>query len=376
MEETSNLNLPYIMPSQAQKHVTHNEALVLLDAIVQLAVQARDLSSPPESAADGERYLVPTAATGIWAGWDNAIALRLDGGWRRINPGTGWIAWIADEDTFVAFDGEEWVELGETLVRIQYLEKLGLGTAADSENPFAAKLNKALWTALASTEGGDGDLRYTLNKEGSGNVLSLLMQSSWTGHVELGLVGDDDLSCKVSDDGETWLEGFRVDHVTGQMSFPNTPVVDALSSLTGTAGSFARYDGEGEATMQQIVGTVAQSGGVPTGAIIERGTNASGSYIRFADGTQICHHRAAVNIAIDVAFGGGYRSAPQAWTFPMAFATGSTDEIIVQASAGAVSHSVQAVATSETAAVWYHMQPGSAAAEERPATLLAIGRWF
>jgi hypothetical protein len=39
----------------------------------------------------------------------------------------------------------------------------------------------------------------------------------------------------------------------------------------------------------EIVGTVAQSGGIPTGAIIERGSNANGEYVRFADGTQICY---------------------------------------------------------------------------------------
>lgn len=37
-----------------------------------------------------------------------------------------------------------------------------------------------------------------------------------------------------------------------------------------------------------ILGTVSQSGGVPTGAIIERGSNANGEYVRYADGTQIC----------------------------------------------------------------------------------------
>ncbi|HHZ7017143.1 TPA: pyocin knob domain-containing protein [Pseudomonas aeruginosa] len=37
-----------------------------------------------------------------------------------------------------------------------------------------------------------------------------------------------------------------------------------------------------------ILGTVSQSGGAPTGAIIERGSNANGEYVRFADGTQIC----------------------------------------------------------------------------------------
>ena len=37
-----------------------------------------------------------------------------------------------------------------------------------------------------------------------------------------------------------------------------------------------------------LLGTVSQSGGVPTGSIIERGSNANGEYVRFADGTQIC----------------------------------------------------------------------------------------
>jgi len=38
-----------------------------------------------------------------------------------------------------------------------------------------------------------------------------------------------------------------------------------------------------------ILGTVSQSAGIPTGAIIERGSNANGEYVRFADGTQIVH---------------------------------------------------------------------------------------
>lgn len=37
-----------------------------------------------------------------------------------------------------------------------------------------------------------------------------------------------------------------------------------------------------------VVGTVSMSGGAPTGAVLERGSNANGEYVRFADGTQIC----------------------------------------------------------------------------------------
>ena len=68
MEQTANLNLPYIMPSQAQKHVTHNEAIRLLDGLVHLAVRDRDLSAPPDTPDDGACYIVGGAASGAWNG--------------------------------------------------------------------------------------------------------------------------------------------------------------------------------------------------------------------------------------------------------------------------------------------------------------------
>ena len=52
------LKMPYIQPSQAQKHVTHNEALRLLDAIVQLVVLTHDQNSPPATPEEGGSYLV------------------------------------------------------------------------------------------------------------------------------------------------------------------------------------------------------------------------------------------------------------------------------------------------------------------------------
>ena len=47
-----------------------------------------------------------------------------------------------------------------------------------------------------------------------------------------------------------------------------------------------------------VVGTVSQSSGVPTGAVIERGGNANGGYVRFADGTQICWVTQTFNLAL------------------------------------------------------------------------------
>ena len=65
MPDTSpNLVLPYLMPSQAQKHVTHNEALQLLDAVVQLTVEAFGATTPPASPAAGQVWALGPAPGG------------------------------------------------------------------------------------------------------------------------------------------------------------------------------------------------------------------------------------------------------------------------------------------------------------------------
>ena len=219
MNETPQLKLPYIMPSQAQKHVTHNEALRMLDALVQLSVTGRDLASPPSDPAEGDRYLVASPATGVWSGQENAVAAFHDGAWSFYRPQTGWIAWIIDEATAVYWSGEVWMPFSDSIGALQNIALFGIGTTADATNPFSAKLNKALWTAKYTSEAGDGDLRYTLNKEAAGNTFSLLMQTAWSGRAEVGLVGDDDLVFKVSADGISWMEALRLANDDGAASF-------------------------------------------------------------------------------------------------------------------------------------------------------------
>ena len=110
---TTHLLLPYILASQAQKHVTHNEALRLLDAMVQLSVLDRTRTAPPASPADGDRHIVASGATGLWAGWDLNVAFWVDGVWMRLVPRPGWLAWIADEAAFVVWNGSAWDLVGE-----------------------------------------------------------------------------------------------------------------------------------------------------------------------------------------------------------------------------------------------------------------------
>jgi hypothetical protein len=110
-DTTTNLLLPYILAAQAQKHVTHNEALRMLDGLVQLSVRDRDLTASPLNPVAGDRYIVASGATGAWSGWDGDIALYGDGLWFRLPKQIGWRAWVEDEAALVVWEGSQWDDL-------------------------------------------------------------------------------------------------------------------------------------------------------------------------------------------------------------------------------------------------------------------------
>lgn len=109
MSKTAQLGLPLVLPAQAQKHVTVNEALARLDAVAQLRVVSSVLATPPETAAEGMGYLVPEGAGGDWAGMAGRIAVRANGGWAFVAPRAGWRAWDESRYGVLAHDGGGWV---------------------------------------------------------------------------------------------------------------------------------------------------------------------------------------------------------------------------------------------------------------------------
>ncbi|MFN3538194.1 MAG: DUF2793 domain-containing protein, partial [Brevundimonas sp.] len=224
---SARLDLPYLQAGQMQKHVTLNEALTRLDALVQCAVVSRSVAAQPAAPDDGALYIVPDGATGAaWSAMAPGGLARFEaGGWTAISPPQGLRAFVADEQRLLVLRDDGWTDVGAAPDRLDNLQGLGVGTGSDETNTFAAKLNSALWTARSEGEGGTGDLRYVLNKQDGAKVLSLLFQSGWSGRAEIGLIGDDDLVLKVSPDGGVWREAMRVDRQTGWVSFP---AMDAL----------------------------------------------------------------------------------------------------------------------------------------------------
>ncbi|MGY6704706.1 DUF2793 domain-containing protein [Roseinatronobacter sp.] len=110
-ESTPRLLLPFIMAAQAQKHVTHNEALRRLDGLIQISVLDRDLATPPATPEDGAAYIVADNATGEWEGWEGDIACRSDGAWIRLVARPGYLAWVQDEDALYVLASTGWAKL-------------------------------------------------------------------------------------------------------------------------------------------------------------------------------------------------------------------------------------------------------------------------
>ncbi|MFC4625070.1 DUF2793 domain-containing protein [Daeguia caeni] len=212
MDQTPNLNLPFILPSQAQKHVTHNEALRILDAVIQLRVLSRTLEEPPATPDEGSRYIVAAAATGDWVGHSGDIACFIDGGWLFITPASGWLAYVEDEAKLRLFDGTNWNDTAYTLPSTLTPDMLGVNTTPDSVNRFALSAAASLFNHAGSGH------QIKVNKQTASATTSFLYQTNWVGFAEMGLNGSNDFSIKVSDNSGTWREAIKIDHATGNVA--------------------------------------------------------------------------------------------------------------------------------------------------------------
>ncbi|MBV2142603.1 DUF2793 domain-containing protein [Falsochrobactrum sp. TDYN1] len=259
MDQTPNLKLPYILPSQAQKHVTHNEALRLLDAVVHLSVRSRMQAEAPETPLAGERYIVASSAVGSWGGKDHLIASYIDGGWLFVSPAKGWLAYIEDEAGLMVFNGINWEGTASVPDSLS-LSLLGVQATADAINRFAVSSEASLFNNAGAGH------QVKVNKQASTDTASLLFQANWTGHAEMGLNGDNNFSIKVGDDSGNWREAVKVDHATGNVAvgsvWPQTrlhvdgPIRPASYSVAGLPS--AAMHGAGAMVFVTDAGTGAQ----------------------------------------------------------------------------------------------------------------------
>jgi len=227
---TPRLKLPYIAQGQAQKEVTHNDALNRLDALVDLYLLDRYINTPPSSPSDGDAYITGDSPTGAWSGHPYKIATVLDGAWRIFDPFKGLRAYVADEEVFVVWDGSSWVDWSTTLT-LNNVPSLGIGTTADATNKLAVTSDAAYVTTDT------GDVRFSLNKAAAGNTASFVFQNNWSGRAEIGLTGDDNFHFKVSPNGSSWIDAIVYNVANSRLIVAGNITLSGWVAGSGVPGS-------------------------------------------------------------------------------------------------------------------------------------------
>jgi hypothetical protein len=261
MSDTARLALPLIATAQAQKHVTHNEALVALDALVHLSVEGPPAAAPPASPAPGLRVIVAAGATGAFAGRESAIAEWRDGAWAFHAPKRGFVALEATTLALHVFDGTAW-----QAVRALAADTLGVATSADAANRLAVASAAALFTHAGAGH------RLKINKAATAETASIVFQNGFSGRAEFGIAGSDKFSVKVSADGVAWTDAMVIDNANGRVG-------------VGVASPSAPLHVSGAVRVGQAVKTALPSAsGSGAGALIFVSNEAGGAVLAFSDG--------------------------------------------------------------------------------------------
>lgn len=79
-----------------------------LGAVVGLSVIDRNLTTPPGSPTNGDRYIIPSGATGDWSGKTDQIAVCVAGAWEYYAPKIGWLCYVEDEEKLTVYKSTGW----------------------------------------------------------------------------------------------------------------------------------------------------------------------------------------------------------------------------------------------------------------------------
>ncbi len=267
-DATPRLGLPYLAAAQAQKHVTVNEGLALLDGLVQTAVESRTTAAQPTAPPDGVMYILPTTPTGVdWAGHPAGTVMRFEAGaWQAITPASGWVAIVMDAPELVAYGAAGWIDIGSMIVSLTDLTKVGINTTADPTNKLAVKSEAILFDHIGA------GVQLKLDKAAAGDTASILLQTGYSGRAEIGLCGDDHLHIRTSPDGMTFTDAVLIDNVSGVVGLG----VSAPTSRLHIDGC-VRVKGYAVAALPS-----ASSEGA--GAILYVTDESSGAALAFSDG--------------------------------------------------------------------------------------------
>lgn len=230
-----------------------------------------------------------------------------------------------------------------------------------------------------------GGVPYTLPVKTVNSNTSLTLVSNYTGPTQSGAawfavprVALNMVTAALVAQSAEALRGLNYDKQNWQSIFSGTGNV-TVKLPDGSEWTGPAWNSFKSAARADILGTVSQSGGVPTGAIIEKGSNSNGEYTKFADGTLICRRvitAADVNTNMNVPDNlGGYRGGQVNIPFPATFSSKPCGGGDIQNNPDGARANISAINVSAWSVGLHTMNSGTVASTHE-IQLLAIGRWF
>ncbi|MFZ1681626.1 MAG: DUF2793 domain-containing protein [Rhizobiaceae bacterium] len=264
-DTTARHKLPYIMPSQAQKHVTHNEAIRLIDLVSSLRLVALDMTDPPPDPADGDCHGLGANPTGAWQHHGGEIAAWVDGAWTFIKPFAGLQGWCEADGGIHVHDGAGFVRV-DTPPAV--LPLLGVNGEANETSRLAVRSQTVLLSHDDSVTAGTGDIRIAINKAGSGNTGSMIFQTAYSGRIELGCTGSDDFTIRASSDGAAFQDVMTVAAGTGYVGI-GSPPDQPLAIRKDLAGSVSRIQMRNGSTTSGSGAAITLNGGASQAQLLQ-----------------------------------------------------------------------------------------------------------
>lgn len=293
-------------------------------------VQSLGANTPPGSPITNDMYVVGTAPTGAWAGRANNLAQWTGSAWLFTAPDHGITVVSVATGIVSVWNGTAWTTF-QTALGFTPVNKAGDTMSGRLIAAGGGQGNNGI--ANVSTTLGEVEVRGN----GTGAAAQLF-------HRPAGFAAyfgiDTDNQWKVGG-GSHGANAYKIYHAAN------------------------------------LVGTVSQSAGVPTGAIVERGSNAAGDYVRYADGTQICWRR---HLRAPGVIAAGATVSLGAYTFPAAF---SAAPVVTSSYDGGwasyIISAIQDVATTGIGGAFFTNV--SSSSRDTTGTnptfhYIAIGRWF
>lgn len=151
METTERLGLPLLAPGQAQKELTHNEALQLIEILLAGAIEEPARNAPPSGPVPGSCYLVGSIPTGIWTQYAGHLAAFTSAGWRFVPPAQGMVALVKSSGLTVSYVGSAW-EAGTIRAQrvvVDGLQVVGARAAAVADPASGSVIDAEARSALA-----------------------------------------------------------------------------------------------------------------------------------------------------------------------------------------------------------------------------------